>query len=758
MYQLHLGFYLATGLRTLVFISFFFLAYNMSGQNYFLNGDAQAQAGNCYTITPNIGWQNGTVWYAEQLNLSEPFNLEFEMNFGSVNDNGADGMAFVLQTVGTNAIGVDGAGMGFMGFNPSFGIEFDTFNNTDMGDLASDHVAFLRNGIVDHNSVNNLAGPVQANGVSANIEDGQDHVVKITWNPQTQLIELYFDCVLRLSHQYNLVIGIFGGNTNVYWGFTGATGFYYNAQTVCLQDFYYSEMSDSTICVGQSVELAAPGNPQGSFVWLPTLGLDDPFSQTPFATPEVTTEYCYTYTDLCGNQFSNCHTLTVEQPPVIDVGSDAVFCEGQSLQINATCDQSNAILQWSTVNGTISGSSDELMLEVESSGIYVLAASSNVADCSSFDEIEVTEIPLPVFVADSPQLLCPGESVILDVGDNWAEVLWFDGSAGQAVEVAAQGFYEVTVTDNGCATNALFEVNEVDLPLINLGQDQLICEDDQATLVAVDGGTWNTGETTAVISVELPGEYIFLYTESGCTVSDSALVDVAGAPQFDLGAGFTICDGDTASLQIPFEGTWSTGEISNTIDVTTAGVYQVGVVQGPCVVTDAVEVALIEFPLVDLGDDAVYCSGAVYTIGAEDENVSDFIWSTGDETPTIDIQNSGEYAITVYNNCGDDSDTLNVYFDECDYSIYIPSAFTPDNDGLNDVFFVYATNLQRAELSVFNRWGVLVFSTTDISQPWTGDVESGSYFVPDGVYAYQLKFITDKGEAGETSGHITVIR
>jgi gliding motility-associated-like protein len=99
-----------------------------------------------------------------------------------------------------------------------------------------------------------------------------------------------------------------------------------------------------------------------------------------------------------------------------------------------------------------------------------------------------------------------------------------------------------------------------------------------------------------------------------------------------------------------------------------------------------------------------------------------------------------------------------VYFDECDYSIYIPSAFTPDNDGLNDVFFVYATNLQRAELSVFNRWGVLVFSTTDISQPWTGDVESGSYFVPDGVYAYQLKFITDKGEAGETSGHITVIR
>jgi gliding motility-associated-like protein len=734
------------------------IAISSSAQSYFLNGDAQASAGDCYTLTPNVPWQNGTVWYAEQLNLNEPFTLEFEMNFGSNDATGADGMVFVLQTVGTNAIGSAGGGMGFEGFNPSFGIEFDTYTNNTTGDPTADHVAFLKNGNNNHNSFNNLAGPVQASSTSANIENGQNHVVKITWNPQTQFVELFFDCVLRISDQNDLINNIFGGNANVYWGFTGATGGEFNLQTVCLQDYFYDEMNDSTICAGQSITLAAPGNPQGDFVWTPADGLDDPFAQTPVATPDATTQYCFTYTDLCGNDFSNCHTVFVEAPPVIDAGEDAAFCAGENLQLTATCDQPEALLQWSSAGGSFAGGTATLTPVVNSAGTYVLEALSPVAGCAATDEVEITEIPLPVFIPDSPQQFCPGGAVLLDAGDGWDAVLWFDGSAQQTIEVNAEGTYEATVTLNGCSSSAEFDVTEVDLPAIDLGPDEEICAGETVVFTAVEGGIWSTGATEQEIVVTDAGTYFFVFENSGCTVSDTAEVLVTPPPQFDLGPDQFICSGDTIVLQIPFSGTWSTGDNGESIAVSAGGVYQVIVTDGPCTVTDAVTVTMLELPSVDLGDDPVYCNGAIYTIGSEDENVLEFIWSTGDETPTIDIRTSGDYFITVYNSCGEASDTLTVLFEECDYSIYIPTAFTPDGDGLNDVLFAYTNNLIKPELNIYNRWGVLIFSTNDLTIPWVGDVQGGAYYAPDGVYTWQLKFLTDKGDAGEVRGHVMVMR
>lgn len=742
----------------LIFISLLFFTLHGRCQSYFLNGTASAQGDNCYTITANAPWQNGTVWYAEQLNLNEPFTLEFEMNFGSNDLTGADGMVFVLQTVGTNVIGMAGEGMGFEGFNPSFGIEFDTYTNNTTGDPTSDHVAFLKNGDNNHSSFNNLAGPVQAKSTAANIEDGQNHVVKITWNPQTQFVELFFDCVLRISDQNNLIGNIFGGNPIVYWGFTGATGGEFNLQSVCLQDYFYAEMNDSTICQGQSIQLAAPGNPQGTFEWIPAIGLDNQNSQTPVATPNTTTEYCYTYTDLCSNQFSNCHTVFVETPPVIDAGLDASYCEGESYEITAFCDQDDATLQWSTVNGDFSGNTNQISVEVTAAGTYVLEATSAMAGCSASDEMVVTEIPLPVFVPDSPQSFCPGYSVLLDAGNGWDEVVWFDGSDQQTIEVETEGNFEVIVFQNGCSAVAQFEVNEVDLPIIDIGEDENICEGEIATFVAVEGGIWSTGETSASIQVSEPGEYSFLFTNEACITGDTALIEVQVPIQFDLGAGFNICEGDTLLLQIPVVGIWSTGETSESISVAEGGVYEVMVVDGPCVTADAVEVDVLEFPSVDLGFDPIYCTGNIYTIGSDDENVIDFLWSTGEDTPTIDIRNTGEYSINVWNSCGEDSDTLFVFFNDCDYSIYIPQAFTPDNDGLNDVFFVHANNLLSTELNIFNRWGISIFSSTDLSQPWVGDVQSGTHYAPDGVYSYQFKYITDKGDAGELRGHITLIR
>ncbi|MFM1930831.1 MAG: hypothetical protein RL226_134, partial [Bacteroidota bacterium] len=99
-------------MRILIFLLFIVSSLVGNSQTYFLNGTAFALGGDCYLLTPAIGNQNGAVWYANQIDLTEPFDLKFEMNFGIVDANGADGIMFVLQTVGTNALGQSGGGLG----------------------------------------------------------------------------------------------------------------------------------------------------------------------------------------------------------------------------------------------------------------------------------------------------------------------------------------------------------------------------------------------------------------------------------------------------------------------------------------------------------------------------------------------------------------------------------------------------------------------------------------------------------------------
>ena len=83
-----------------------------SGQAYFLNGTASSIEGDCYQLTTTQSNQNGTVWNGEFIDLESPFELSFTMNFGTIDATGADGMVFVLQDVGTDALGQSGGACG----------------------------------------------------------------------------------------------------------------------------------------------------------------------------------------------------------------------------------------------------------------------------------------------------------------------------------------------------------------------------------------------------------------------------------------------------------------------------------------------------------------------------------------------------------------------------------------------------------------------------------------------------------------------
>jgi hypothetical protein len=186
---------------------------------YVANGNASLQNALLkeYQLTPDNFNQNGSVWYQTRVDLQFNFSIEAEVFLG-YNDGGADGIAFVLQSLSVNA-GSAGGGIGYNGINPSFAIEFDTWQNCDP---AEDHIAMVLNGVACHNPATTIQGP----SIIANVEDGQWHPVKFTWNAATKNFKFYWNGSSTAFYDvvYDIQANIFGGSPFTYFGFTAATG------------------------------------------------------------------------------------------------------------------------------------------------------------------------------------------------------------------------------------------------------------------------------------------------------------------------------------------------------------------------------------------------------------------------------------------------------------------------------------------------------------------------------------------------------
>lgn len=219
-------------LYTLLLLLFSVAVTAQSNDNYFPNGSGFRENCNCYTLTNEQGTQSGSVWNKIQIDLTQSFDYKFNINLGTRDADGADGMVFVLQNISLS-IGTTGEGMGFSGVTPSIGIPIDTWQNGNQNDPAFDHISINRDGDVNHTSANNLAGPVSAISGNDNIEDGQWHTLRITWNAVTKFISAQIDGVDRVQANIDLVAQVFNNNPIVYWGFTAGTGGSYNRQRFC---------------------------------------------------------------------------------------------------------------------------------------------------------------------------------------------------------------------------------------------------------------------------------------------------------------------------------------------------------------------------------------------------------------------------------------------------------------------------------------------------------------------------------------------
>lgn len=417
----------------------FLFASSLPGQ-FFLNGNAIALNDSCYQLTSEVNWEVGSIWDSEKIDLRESFDLSMEVYLGCKDIDGADGLVFGLQPVSTT-IGVAGGAIGFGGVTPALGVEVDTYQNSNIGDPAADHLAIIRDGILDHNTpAGSLAGPIQARVNSANIEDCSFYVMRITWDAPSQTMEVYFDCELRLSYTADIVNEIFNGDPLVFWGFTSATGGLNNIHQICLTYVtFFDQLEDKVMCPGGQVSLNAGGGV--SYEWTPTTGLSNPFIPNPVASPGETTLYTVEIMDDCGRLFLDEALVTVTgDSTFFDLGPDTTLCEGTDLLLDVTTP--TAVYQWST------GATTPTLL-ANYPGDFRVTVTRTDTICTSEDEVRIDYRPAAKVELGPDTTLCLEQEITLYAAFPGATTEWQNGARTDSLLVTTGGLYAVTL-DHPC--------------------------------------------------------------------------------------------------------------------------------------------------------------------------------------------------------------------------------------------------------------------------------------------------------------------
>lgn len=233
--------------------------FKINGNTTFTNNEA--------TLTLALNNQSGSIWSNKKIDLSEDFRISADLNFGILDDSGADGIAFVIQPLSSD-IGTLGGGIGYQGITPSLAIEFDTYFNVGWDPVSSDHIAIIKNGKTNDLTSHSEFMPFKSLN---NIEDGLWHEVIFEWKASTKKLKVTFDNNIQIDTTIDIIESIFSGNKDVFWGFTAATGGSINVQKVRLKNYCLTLEScanipeimatKKNICSGELVNLSISNLP-----------------------------------------------------------------------------------------------------------------------------------------------------------------------------------------------------------------------------------------------------------------------------------------------------------------------------------------------------------------------------------------------------------------------------------------------------------------------------------------------------------------
>jgi gliding motility-associated-like protein len=186
------------------------------------------------------------------------------------------------------------------------------------------------------------------------------------------------------------------------------------------------------------------------------------------------------------------------------------------------------------------------------------------------------------------------------------------------------------------------------------------------------------------------------------------------------------------------------------------GWYQCALVNDSvCFKTDSFYVDWIQSPK-SLGPDTTACTGDMISLDVTTQQAT-YLWDDGSTLPTRSVSQSGTYSVTVSNTCKTVTSARKITFNDCATGIILPSAFTPNHDGLNDVLKpALKLAVKRFRFSVYNRVGQMVFTSSAPGEGWDGTLNRVQQ--PGGTYIWVVDYIDTDGIPRTKKGTVVLIR
>lgn len=256
---------------------------------------------------------------------------------------------------------------------------------------------------------------------------------------------------------------------------------------------------------------------------------------------------------------------------------------------------------------------------------------------------------------------------------------------------------------------------------------------------------WNNGGTSSLLATDKSGKYWCTAVTDCNVVTDTFYVSYF-RDTFRKALETVTCDTVHTFYGRPGSSLyrWSTGDTSYSITVNNYGIYTCTSLVSCSLYIDEYDVSPVERPYVttiSLGDDTVVCSGEKYSIGKSFSFARSYRWNTGDTVCCIAPVASGRYTLTIADECYSYTDDIYLEVQNCNRCLIVPTAFSPNKDGLNDNFGVTALcTISSFSMYIYNRWGQAVFTTQDINSRWNSLYKND--FSPAGTYHYYIQYST----------------
>jgi len=557
-------------------------------------------------------------------------------------------------------------------------------------------------------------------------------------------------------------------------------------------------IGNSLICeLWDTTQLTASGGI--SYSWTPTDGISNPNIDMPLVFVDTSTVYTVLVTDTNGCMDDTTIAITVLPAPMANAGQDTSFCIGDTVILSAS---GGTQYFWNTTDSLSDSTIANPTVNPLVSQTYTVSVYDGSNGCGNEDAVLVTVNPLPIVSAGDDKTICFGDVVTIGgtpTGPGGSTYQWTPVDSLNSTTTAnpsgdpraASTVYTVLVTDiNDCMNMDSMQVTVNPLPIVTASANRLgVCLEDTATLTATGAVDYlwlptlglNAVDSNLVLASPLDTTtYTVTGTDlNGCFAQASVTIDIWKLPSVAINDDSTICFGESSNLSVTDDPTytyvWTPGaslsDSTASSPLATPGVttnYSVLIVDTfLCENRGSAQVLVNPLPVIDAGFDIKNCEGSTIELGGNPSGPSGAFYSwtpfeglsdRNDPNPRITSLENSVYTLEVidFNGCRN-TDNIAVAGD-CFTNIYVPNAFTPNGDGINDRFEIKGYRINSFELFIYDRWGQLIFKSFELSNAWDGQYMDRSKIAPPGTYTWLLRYVQADGRDNATKGTVTLVR